>query len=312
MSDFVVFGLVIAVIITNLQRRYRPEQTCRVLAREAKEHAVVLHHTHLGQRAVELFHKRGVPVVVVDSEAERVAALIRDEQPVVIASGYDREDLHAASVARARLVIVAADGVEAPAVLCQRVRALNQHCALLSRCADEDVGAVLARAYRATVISTTALAAKHVDDYAQKHRLEAAIVVGTDALGRRVAAALTRRGIGCRVVDESPAKTGVDPATLVIGSPNDPATLERAGIRDADLVVLTDDDLGHDLVTAERIRDVNTRCRIVLRVFHEDAAAVLTQAPFRCDVVSTSRHAIERLMRDGGFTSVGIDRSARP
>jgi hypothetical protein len=70
--------------------------------------------------------------------------------------------------------------------------------------------------------------------------------------------------------------------------------------------VIADDDLGKNLVRVDRIRDLNTNCLVVCRVFHDDAAEILTQNPFRCTILSTSRLATEELVEDGVFRELGI------
>jgi Trk K+ transport system NAD-binding subunit len=98
-----------------------------------------------------------------------------------------------------------------------------------------------------------------------------------------------------------------------VDATSDPAEIAAAGVAEADLVVLCDDDLGDNLVRVDRIRDLNKRARIVCRAFHEDAAEILTRSPFDCIVLSTSRYAADSLARSGVFRDVGIDEpEARP
>ena len=77
-------------------------------------------------------------------------------------------------------------------------------------------------------------------------------------------------------------------------------------VGDADLVILTDDDLSKALTTVDEIRGMNSQCKIVCRVFHDDAADMLSSAPFKCDVISTSRYAVDQLRVQGAFKSVGL------
>jgi len=317
MSDFVVFGMVVSVVATGVSRHYRPEQTCSILAGSARDHVVVIGYTNLGKRVVELCHHHKVPVVVVDPERERVASLVQNEQPLVIESAAEATALRAASVHRAKLVVIAEDGVEAGAIAARKVRALAPKVALVVRCADDDVGQVLARAYEAKVISTSRLAARHVEHAASKHGPKRCVLIGNNSLSARIYSVLRPRGIDVKVLDDSEQKSKPEPGSpavasedIVKGAATDYDALRAAGTHDAELVVLTGDNLGHALVTCERVRDLNATARVIVRVFHEDAAAILTQAPFRAEVVSSSRHALRTLVRDGLFEPVGVERNA--
>jgi Trk K+ transport system NAD-binding subunit len=313
-SDLVVFGLLIGVYVSDQGRRYRPEETCRELAEGLRNHAVIVGWTHLGERLHALCVERGVPVVVLDADRARVEALVREERPLVLGSGREARDLEAAGVAHAALVLLADDDLEAVTFGCHHVRVLNSECKLLARCPDEDVGEVLARVYKARVVSTSRLAAQRVAAYAERHGARRCLVLGANSVGRKVASTLRVRGLEVTVVDaDKGALEGVAAGVRgVHGRPSDPAVLLAAGAAEAELVMLADDDLGTNLVLAERLRDANSACKLLCRVFHEEASSVLTQPPFRCEVVSTSRHAVDTLLRDGSLRALGLDPTSPP
>ncbi len=290
-TEVVVFGVVASLVVTNVTRRYRPEETARALASRAHGHVVVIGFTNLGKRVHELVEHAGKPVVVVDEDPVAVAELVREEARVVLGSPRDRAVLEDAAVARAKVVVIATDDLEAAAVACRLVRELNASCELVVRCRDDDVGAVLARTYRARAVSTSRLAAQFILGVAQKARAKAVLVMGKNAVGDRVTEALAHKRIPHAFIDVT----------------EDPAALAEAGADKADLVVICDDDLGKNLIRVDRIRDVNTRTRIVCRAFHDDAAEILRHKPFECLVLSTSRHAAASLAKSGVFRDIGID-----
>ncbi|HVH46985.1 MAG TPA: NAD-binding protein [Labilithrix sp.] len=296
-TEVVVFGVVASVVLTNVTRKYRPEETCRELASRSRGHVVVVGWSNLGSRIWELTTAAGKIAVVVEENGALVAPLVRDEEPVVIGSVRERGVLEAAGVARARVVVIATDDLEAAAVACRLVRELNADCELVVRCADDDVGSLLARTYRARALSTSRLAGSFVQAHAVKLRAKKVVVFGKNNVGARAAEALLEKRIAVTHVDAT----------------SDPAEIAAAGVAEADLVVLCDDDLGDNLVRVDRIRDLNKRARIVCRAFHEDAAEILTRSPFDCIVLSTSRYAADSLARSGVFRDVGIDEpEARP
>lgn len=290
-TEVVVFGLVASMIVANVTRRYRPEETSRALAASSSSHVVVIGYTNFGRRVRDLVVGEGRAAVVVEGDAARVAELVRDEEPVVVGSAQDPAVLADASVARAKVVVVATDDLETAAVACRLVREVNEACELVVRCPDDDAGAVLARAYRARAVSTSKLAAELLAAQARKAHVKSAVVLGDDGLGARVAEAFTRARI----------------ATTKIPVTEDPAALTAAGVAAADLVVVCDDDLGKNLIRVDRIRDVAPKVRIACRSFHDAASLVLARPPLSCGVFSTSKHAVEMLARAGVFRDVGID-----
>jgi len=290
-TEVVVFGLVASVVLGNVTSKYRPEATARAIAASASGHVVVIGWNNFGTRIWEMAASAGRLAVVIDESADTVASLVREEDPVVIGSPRERHVLEAAAVGRARVVVIATEDLESAAVACRLVRELNADCELVVRCADSDVGDVLARTYRARAISTSRLAASFIQSHAVKLRVKGVVVFGANEVGERSAAALAEKRIPVRHY----------------ASTSNPAELAAAGVAEADLIVLCDDDLGDNLIRVDRIRDINKRACIVCRAFHEDAAEILTRAPFDCVVLSTSRNAAETLARSGVFKDIGID-----
>lgn len=312
MSDFVVFGLVVGVVMVDVQRRYRPEVTCRIMAGELTDHAVVVSFSHLGQRVVEFLEQHRVPVAVIEPDRSLVEDLIRQERPLVLGNGRQRSDLEAANLAAARLVVLSADDLETNSVVASLVRQLNPNCSLVVRVYEDDIGEVLAKRYQATVISTSRLAAEYIKEYASRHNARYCVIVGGGQVGRRLVKVMTDLHVEFRLIEENRAivEDLMDDHPVLIGPPADPHLLAEANVPRADLVVLTDDNLSHSLPVIDHVRDMNTGCRIVCRVFHDDAADMITREPFHCDVISTSRYAVESLARKGAFKKLGLDATA--
>ncbi len=295
-TEIVVFGAVASLVVADATRRYRPEATCAALAERARGHLVVIGFTNLGKRVRAMALEAGAAVVVVDEDRDRVEALIRAEEPLVLGSAREAATLKAARVGRASVVLIAADELEIAAVACRIVRAENPRCQLVVRCSDDEVGRILAKAYGARVLSTSQIAARFLLLQAQKARVRRAVIVGENNVGRRVAAAFAEARIEHALVPET----------------EDPAALAAAGVKGADLVVLADDDLGKNLLRVDRIRELAPDALVACRAFHDDAAEILTQRPFRCIVLSTSRLAAETLADEGLLRDVGVMATGRP
>ena len=89
-TEVFVFGLVASLIVTNVTRKYRPEETCRALASRSSGHVVVIGWTNLGRRIADMVTHAGRPVVVVEENPALVTALVQEERPLVIGSGQER------------------------------------------------------------------------------------------------------------------------------------------------------------------------------------------------------------------------------
>jgi len=290
-TEVVVFGLVASLVLTNVTRRYRPEETCRALAARSRDHVVVVGWSNLGRRVAALVQQAGRPLVVVERDASLVAELVREERPLVVGSAEDRQVLVDAAVAHAKVVMVATDDLETAAVACRLVRELSATCELVVRCPDEDVGAILARTYRARAVSTSRLAGAFIQERAVKARAKAVLVLGRNSVGDRAVEALAHKRIPIVHADVT----------------EDRARLEEAGVRHADMIVICDDDLGKNLIRIDRIRSMNRRAKIICRAFHDEAAELLARPPFECEVLSTSKHAAASLVRSGALREAGID-----
>lgn len=125
----------------------------------------------------------------------------------------------------------------------------------------------------------TKIVAEHICAAAVRRGDRRAVVLGDNSIGRRVARSLTERGVEVALL----------PLT------DDPP------VPSAELVVIADDDLGKNLLRVDRIRAKLPHARIVCRAFHEEAAEILTRPPFRCEVLSSSRLALQWLLASGAL-----------
>ena len=323
-----MFGIVFSVILSNMTKRYRPEVTCSILAEEQTDHMVIIGYNNLAKRIRALLAKLNFPVVVVDLNPVVLENLIREEQPVIIGDAKHESILRAAGVHRARIVIIATDDLNTLALCSQEIRSMNPKCHLLLRCSDSELGQVLARVYNASSVSVSKLAADYILQKAQEMQARYVVVLGLNTLGYALHSSLEASNIETVLCDDKdsslsfadarytdsllvpPSSTG-SPAPLAEAQSSRDITPEirpfnASRISDAQLVVLANDNLGKSLVRVDRIRSLNPHCTILCRIFQDDISTVLTQEPFRCQVLSTSRLALEHLVNTGSLDAIGI------
>src|SRR5687767_10545861 len=80
----VLFGIVISVFLLQAVQQYNPQEGCRMLAREMKDHAVIVGYTHLGARIVDHCKSQRRPYVLIERQEEAVDHMIREGEPVVV------------------------------------------------------------------------------------------------------------------------------------------------------------------------------------------------------------------------------------
>jgi len=135
--------------------RYNPIEGCRMLAREIKNHYVVIGYTHLGERLVDYLRDNALPYVLIEEDRERVNDLLKEGDPIVVANPLKKDALSDANVSQAKGVIVTIDDVEASIILTKRIRDLNKGCLLIVRNFHDELTEVLESLGASEVISSS-------------------------------------------------------------------------------------------------------------------------------------------------------------
>jgi hypothetical protein len=151
----VLFGIVIGVVVLQGIARYRPEEGCRMLANEMKDHAVIVGYTHLGELIVEELRAKHKPYVVIEKDEQLVNHLIRDGEPVILDNAREPSTLKEAAVERARLIVIASNNVETALMVTKRARELNKSAKIIVRCYHDDFTEVLESLGADRVISSS-------------------------------------------------------------------------------------------------------------------------------------------------------------
>ncbi len=159
-----IIPVVLSLFLYNLLEKYRPEIGCRLMAKEMKNHVVVLGYSELGRRIVQTFRENHVPFVLVEPNTSLVDDMLRDGEPVIVDRIEDADALMDARVQHAKAVIVASNNPNSAILLTKRVRDLNQNCTLIVRCAQDDLTEALETLGANVVISSSK---KDADDIAR-------------------------------------------------------------------------------------------------------------------------------------------------
>lgn len=97
----VLFGIVISIFILQALQRYNPQEGCRMLASEMKDHIIVVGHSHLGARLVAHLRQTAHAYVLIDKDPAAVDDLVRAGEPVIVDDAKQESTLVDAGIERA-------------------------------------------------------------------------------------------------------------------------------------------------------------------------------------------------------------------
>ena len=174
-TEVVVFGVIASLVVTNVTRKYRPEETCRALAQRSSEH-VVLAKTYRARavstsRLAAAFiqgqaqqpRARAVVVLGKNNVGERVAEALAEKRiPYSFVEVTDDvAELAAAGVAESDMVIVCDDDLGKNLVRVDRIRDLNKRTRIICRAFHDEAAEVLGRPpFDCVVLSTSKYASE--------------------------------------------------------------------------------------------------------------------------------------------------------
>lgn len=151
----VLFGIVISIFFLQALQRYNPQEGCRMLAGEIKNHVIVVGYTHLGARIVQHLREAHMPYVLVDQDPTAVDDLVRDGEPVIVDNAKQDSTLLDAGIAHAKTVIVATNNVETALLVTKKAREKNPKAHIIVRCYVDDFAEILETLGANEVISSS-------------------------------------------------------------------------------------------------------------------------------------------------------------
>jgi len=159
----VLFGIVISVFLLQAVQQYNPQEACRMLAKEMKDHAIVIGYTHLGQRIVDYLRQAKHPYVLIDRDATAVDDLVRAGEPVIVDNAREASTLEEAGIARARLLVLASNNIETALLVTRLARARNPQARIIVRCYQDEFVDLLGTLGASEVISSSKSAFREIE-----------------------------------------------------------------------------------------------------------------------------------------------------
>src|SRR5216683_7039556 len=151
----VLFGIVVSIFILQALQRYNPQEGCRMLASEMKDHVIVVGHSHLGARLVVHLPQSARAYVLIDKDPAAVDDLVRAGEPVVVDDAKQESTLLDAGVDRANLVVITSNNIETALLVTKRARERNKEAAIVVRCYLDEFTEILESLGANEVISSS-------------------------------------------------------------------------------------------------------------------------------------------------------------
>jgi TrkA family protein len=163
----VLFGIVISIFILQALQRYNPQEGCRMLASEMKDHVIVVGHSHLGARLVAHLRQTAHAYVLIDKDPAAVDDLVRAGEPVIVDDAKQESTLIDAGIERANLVVITTNNIETALLATKRARERNKKASIVVRCYLDEFTEILEGLGASEVISSSKSAfneiATHLD-----------------------------------------------------------------------------------------------------------------------------------------------------
>lgn len=161
----VLFVIVISVFLLQAFQQYNPQEVSRMLAKEMKDHAIVVGYTHLGSRIIEHFKEEGRPYVLIEKDETAVDDLIRQGEPVIVDNAKEPGTLDEAQIDKANLLVIASNNIETALLVTKKAREKNGKVRIIVRCYLDEFTEILESLGADEVISSSKSAFKELSNH---------------------------------------------------------------------------------------------------------------------------------------------------
>lgn len=158
----VLFGIIISIFILQALQRYNPQEGSRMLAREMRNHIIIVGHGHLGSRLVEHVRQSRLPYVLIEKDSTVVDHLLRAGDTVVVDDAKQESTLIDAGVDHAHAIVITANNIETALLVTKHARDRNKKTNIVVRCYMDEFTEILESLGANEVISSSKSAFKEI------------------------------------------------------------------------------------------------------------------------------------------------------
>jgi Trk K+ transport system NAD-binding subunit len=211
--------------------------------------------------------------------------------------------LRDANVEHAKLVLTTKNDLETLVIATDLIREINPRCRIVCRCFDDTIAKIIEKKSDCETISTSKYACEFIMNEAERWKAKDVLILGCNNTARRLMKIFRLKNINYRVIERNRKHVEdiIDEEPITIGDAKDPDLLKEVGIATTDLVIIMIDNPQQLLLIADAVRELNEKCHLLCRFFHEEFAEILEKPPFNALVMSKSKHTLQRLIDKGVF-----------
>ena len=158
----VLFGIIVSVFILQALQRYNPQEGSRMLAREMRNHVIVVGRGHLGNHLIDHLRETASAYVLIERDSEAVDDLVRAGEPIVVDDAKQESTLIDAGVDHAHLIVVTANNIETTLLVTKRCRDRNKKATIIVRWYLDEFTEILEHLGANEVISSSKSAFKEI------------------------------------------------------------------------------------------------------------------------------------------------------
>jgi hypothetical protein len=206
-------------------------------------------------------------------------------------------------VKKAKAIFILTDDLEILLVACSTIRRYNKSCKLICRIFQDDIAQVIADNFNAKTISTSKYAAEVIIEEIEEKQYKNIIIIGLTHISVRLMEDIRNmdRNINYYIIEEDEEKIEEyifeGSEHIIIGDPREYLLLKKAHIKEADLIINTNQEIGSSILITKRIRDLNPECKIISRIFPENIAEIISRSPFKSEVISSSKTTLKIMIK---------------
>jgi hypothetical protein len=176
--ETVIFGFLVSALL----ERYNPAQTSRRLAKNRRNHTVVIGYQHLGIRIVDYLRDKHRPYVLIHDVQTEVDDLLDEGEPVIIGTCDDDQILKIANIKKAKELFILVNDIRQSIIYSEKAREINPQCKIYIRLYEHDISDYLkSEPIHAKVFSTSKWALESIQQWSEGKK-GGAIVIGRDHL----------------------------------------------------------------------------------------------------------------------------------
>ncbi|MHA1720148.1 MAG: NAD-binding protein [Promethearchaeota archaeon] len=295
--------IVIGFIFGALIEKFNPVVTSKILAKNQRNHSVIIGYHHFGKRIVDYLKDHHKPYSVIEENEDFIEDLIIEGEPAVNGDPTDIATLQFAAVDKAKEVFIVSNDIRETIVICEKVRELNSKCSLYARLFGEHYYEYLSNEpFNAFLFSTSKWALESIHEWTQGETGKV-LVLGRDNLTQRIAEYLGREQNRETFIIDPEIQDNLydddEKITIFADQATNINSLEsHVNLKEISQIFIcwkNEDEYSDSLDLTLGLHNEYPNIKVYTRIFDEELAQIMKK--FGATVFSTSEYAFQMLQK---------------